>query len=478
MPDSGLAEEFLEGEFYGVVRENTVALLFAIALQGIATGILRNYRYRHTPRPPLVRGSSARLVGVEEELRLSSLALDNNHASGPLASGSSGHDSDLDEDETEQNEGTAAVMFCSIGLAAALSGLLLLLATNLFREIVSQTLIERFWSYSFMACAISLYGLMPFCYLFLEANGTTFIARMKESLQTACLFWILGAGLVYILTRLLGAEAFMDSHPWLSALNILTSFVCMFFCALVTPQGAASLFRYAASLALPLDHRTKTTCLITQHELDIMVLENQMHTLRESIVKPRRPSAPQRDEDVELETTKLRISTLRQEIVQLRQVEDQNPLARLLLVAIFFLLNSMGWVTVMLRITASLMNHVLSSNLRPWGVGEPQPPPQWWPVTEPIALGFFSVSTIVGFFQRVPQLQLRRHKTPAPRMVASISLVLLITMALPLICRALGISIVAYGPYANVPLIRNHPWLASSYKAFMLWQLGPARTLL
>ncbi|KAJ3166661.1 hypothetical protein HDU88_003144 [Geranomyces variabilis] len=455
-------------EFYSALRENTVVMLVGLPLLGIAAAVLRRYRFQPTiakpARPPNSRRAPAGLSSSETSLH------NNERLNQTVES-----DQDVDADEELQGA-SAAALFCSIALASALGGFLLLQVTSIFRELVAPSLVERFWHYSFISSSISLYGLMPLAYLFLEANSTTWFAKFKESLQVASLLWTLEIGLVYILTRLFGVEVFMESHPWLSALNIVTSLPCGLLCGLATPRGAAALFRSVSSVALPLDHRKQISLLITERDFEIMSLENRQHVLQSTAKASKKQSAAHAHSvDEELAAANQRILTLQCEIKQLKAVREQNPIARGFMIFTLLALELLGWVAVMVRITASLADHVLGANVRPWNAGTS--PPAWWRTSEYVALAFFSVSTTVGFYQLIPQLRLRPHKTPSRHMVGNIVLLLLVSMSLPLICRSLGIATLAYGPYAELPLFKNHPWAMSVYKAVTLWLLGPARTL-
>ncbi|KAJ3019673.1 hypothetical protein HKX48_001916 [Thoreauomyces humboldtii] len=445
-----LPEGLPEGGFYGSVRENTVVLLFSLPALAAASTVIRRYKHRGNVPPPrrLSRTLLPGTTAAEQQSYLESI-----------------------EGPDDDDEVATALVFCSVGLAAALSGLVLLLVTSAFQDMVAPTLLQRFWNCSFIASSVSLYGLMPFCYLYLEANGTTWFAKTKECLQVASLFWTLGLGFVYVTTRLLGVEALMESHPWLSALNILTSIPCGLLCAVATPKGGAAIFRFSASIALPLNHRTQITGQIAEREFDIMALENEAHALA-TLAPATTSTAEAHAHEVEMLT--LRIAVLRKDIFDLRREEQKDPLVRVAIVLVLFSLASIGWIAVMLRITLSLADHVLSSSLRPWGPDEL--PPKWWTVSESVALAYFSIATTVGIYQLVPKLRLQAHGTPTRHIVGNITLLLLISMALPLVSRALGVASSAYGPYAEVPLFRNHPWAMSCMKAVGIWLLGPART--
>ncbi|KAI8825974.1 uncharacterized protein EV422DRAFT_503316 [Fimicolochytrium jonesii] len=409
-------------------------------------------------------------------------------------------ESDVDDDEMSQQP-VVAFLLCSMGLASALSALSLLPITVAFVRMMPRSLLERFWNYSFTACSISLYGIMPYCYLLLEANGRTWFARTKESLQTAVLFWLLGVGFIYSTTRILGVQAFMESHPYMSALNILVSLPCGLVCGFATPYGVSEIFGMTSAYALPLNHRTQIASQITELEFEIMALENQLHTSssstttnnttrRKSSIFPsstrsRSSSPAPRNSITSPDDRALRtqIKSLTTKIALLRKTQELNPFIRLLLVGLSYGIYITCFLSVMLRILLSLANNVLtSSSIRLWGfstvdvnvVGEP--PPLWWVLTEFLGSAFFTVATVVGFYALVPQIKLRPYRTTARHLIANVMLLLVVAIALPLICRALGVADTAFGPYAEVPLFSQRPWAMATYKVVMLWLLGLPRT--
>lgn len=135
-----MQDETSQDEFYGAVRENTVALLSALALQGAASAILRRYRFRRRNRSPLGgrvdKPPPNSNGGNIESLAQANGCLDTCETDTHLRD-------DVDYEEDELSDASIGVLFCSAGLAAALGELLLLPLTAALESFVERSMLER-----------------------------------------------------------------------------------------------------------------------------------------------------------------------------------------------------------------------------------------------------------------------------------------------------------------------------------------------
>ncbi|KAJ3187739.1 hypothetical protein HDU85_006132 [Gaertneriomyces sp. JEL0708] len=311
----------------------------------------------------------------------------------------------------------------------------------------------------------------------MEAHGSTIFAKSKECLKVVGLIWMLGVGLIYIVSKHLGLEHIMSSHPWITALNIFISLPCALLCGLATPRGVIVIFRWTTNLALPLDHKRRLGDAISHLEFEIMALDNRLYNMQNAKPLPTTwPRAKSLEKmspnDIDnLEDIPARIACLSAELEVLRKQQAAHPGLRLVGVALLLSFEVLGWVCVLTRMVSSLTRALVSENLLSYAILDPLP--TWWSATEVVALVYFVLATAVGFHRLARTLILKPHATPARHIIGNISLLLVLSTSLPLVCGYLGLTcVMQHGPYQDLALLSRHPWALCLYKALMIWLIA------
>ncbi|KAI9094066.1 hypothetical protein DFS34DRAFT_696401 [Phlyctochytrium arcticum] len=459
--------------FSEAVRENILALLAGILMMAISGWLVSYFRY-HRPSP--------RRDDVQVNLtRSDDLRDDNDAFQSPYQKEAERRVVVCESDEEDElTESSLGVLFCCLGLATALGNLAIVPTTAALSWWMGPSILHRFWNYSSIAASFSLYALMPFCYFFLEANGTRWSSKTKESLKVLALFWLLVASLIYIMTRSLGVGELLESHPWLSALNIFTSIPGGIAALFAVPRGIVYMYHWTAQWTIPLNHREQIRNLITEKEFEIMALDNKLHDGQqqqrpESVLLRRRSAQQQQPPQENLEEIARKISILRKDIKSLHRSANAHPLVRIILVSLAYLLTTAGLVGALMKLVSRLF-HSVATHRAP--SSSPKMALFWWTLLEPVAVLFFTLTAVIGFFRLTPRLGLSPRKTTARHLIGSIMLLLAVSIILPIVTQSLGISTFEPGLTVELGFLHTRSWILPVYRVVMIWSIiSMGRTL-
>ena len=266
--------------------------------------------------------------------------------------------------------------------------------------------------------------------------------------------------MVYVTIRTFGVQGFVERHPTLLVLTVLTSLPSVVICAIAAPKGVTTFFEIATKLILPLNHREIVTNKLTELQLEAMTLENKLHS-----GSPRKKGTG---------SMRRQLAELRSERGRWQKELRKSPVGRIVVAAILVAVNSAGWITVMARIAWSLVKPVLGDTFLQFHAL----PRTVWLISEVVAAIYFEIAILFGLCHNFPSLLLRplaQGGISPRRMIVNILVLLVISVSLPLISRILGLtSLEVVGPYSDFAFLGRHPIWTSCYKAAFLMLLGMA----
>jgi len=159
--------------------------------------------------------------------------------------------------------------------------ILLLYPDNYYMQWLNDSLIQGLWNYVFLFSNISLFILLPFAHFFTESEGfgsrRGIMSRLNETLILLLLLFVLVLGLTYIISGLIGYSDIalinlLKLWNYLPFLYSCVSFLGVLLLLLSTPLGFARLFSVLGELIVkPQFLRTiKEECeMITFEEMDL-----------------------------------------------------------------------------------------------------------------------------------------------------------------------------------------------------------------
>ncbi|WAR05249.1 LMBR1-like protein, partial [Mya arenaria] len=333
-----------------------------------------------------------------------------------------------------------ALWLCTFTLAVSVGAVLLLPISILSNEVLlnhphsyyvqwlNTSLIHRLWNYVFLFSNTALFVFMPFAYFFTESEGFTgtkgICARVKETLVMLVLLATCVMGLFWSSLAMFGAD---DHH------NKKTLAVC-------TPVGFFSMFTFMGQLI-------------------------------------QRPQFL-RDIDEELHTYKLQEGSLRTKLkTQIQNSRDGREKRRRFsrlhsLLYPFLMLISLGLTVVIVFMVAQNMFQLLVGikalpvAAKEMSLGITSLSALGWPgsILETVLILYLMSSSVVGFyslpvFRRITPHQ---HDTSMLFIILNCSVLLILSSALPVLSRTLGIT--------NFDLVGDFgtmDWLGNFYIIFI-----------
>uniref|UniRef100_A0A0A9XLD6 Protein LMBR1L n=4 Tax=Lygus hesperus TaxID=30085 RepID=A0A0A9XLD6_LYGHE len=337
---------------------------------------------------------------------------------------------------------------------------------------LNHSLIQGIWNLVFLFSNVSLFGLLPFAYLFTESEGLTGCKRgVKSRIYETCTVLMLLAFMVFGLTYVI-ATLTDDEHSSLEfdsfGMNYLPFlYSCISFCGVLvllisTPLGFTSLFgivsRYLVKPQFLLN--VEAEYYKSQMEEDLLKrrLANAIQSGK-SYLRPE-PMTIGLDDPDEISIFGLQNgalqSTLQKKLKDIQsrraQLEKQKitssfqrnivyPIAMLALLALtvvtvlIVLVNSLQLLIGVKALPKSTAQFTLGlTSLSKLGtVGA---------VVEVLVIFYLVVTSCVGLYS-VPflkHLRPRKHKTPLSILISNCALLLILSSALPLLARTLGIT--------------------------------------
>ncbi|XP_024085231.1 protein Lilipod isoform X2 [Cimex lectularius] len=351
---------------------------------------------------------------------------------------------------------------------------LLLYPKSYYVKWLNHSLIQGIWNLVFLFSNVSLFGLLPFAYLFTESEGLSGYRRsVKSRIYETCTVLVLLIfivfGLTYVISALLdpnesGYFAFQNfSTYYLPFLYSCISFLGVILQLIFTPLGFISLFGIVSrSLVKPqFLHNIKEEYYKTLMEEDLLKRRIKLVSMTgKSYIKPEPMSPALLENEEDASVLGLKNGALQtglkerlESVIQRRDVLQKQkatstfrrniiyPMAMLVLfvltiITIFLVLvNSIMLligVKALPKSTAQFTLGITSlSKLGPLGA-----------TIEVVVIFYLAVTSCVGLYS-VPflkRLRPRRAKTPLSLLIANCALLLILSSALPLLARILGIT--------------------------------------
>ncbi|XP_064397509.1 limb region 1 homolog-like protein isoform X2 [Halichondria panicea] len=404
-----LEDQQRQREFYSHVRETIISLLVLLLLYLFSYGLVSRYK-RHKSREDCYSG---------------------------------------EEDATVYRITT---WLCSFSLCVSLGSALLLPMSIVGNEVLvhyphsyyvqwlNTSLIRGLWNMVFLGSNVSLFLLLPFAYFFTESEGLAgskkgVMSRITETALLLCLLGVMAALLAGLLSSFLSGE---ESEWWWSALPLLYSLVSMLgvlVACLVTPLGFSALFTLLGEvITRPMLHGH------VEERIDELKFEEAALQRRHRIVNGMVAKQPATVEDS--------LNKLQAERRSLERRLRSSPWERNLVYPLCFL----GMLGLSLLALLLVLANTLSLLLDPTSVHNSveyllgyQSTSQLGAVgacVEVVLIVYLMCASVVGVYStpRLNNLLPKIHDTPMTKVIANCALLLMLSSALPLLSKTLGIT--------------------------------------
>ena len=382
-------------------------------------------------------------------------------------------------DNSESDNGEATVHrislgMCTFALTVAVGAALLLPISILSNEILllypssyyvkwlNSSLISGLWNHVFLFSNVSIFILLPFAYFFSESEGIGqqgLIGRVYEAFVVQLLLAVMVLGMAFILCALIdksqsAVELFFNVCNYLPFLYSCVSFLGVVLLLLCTPLGFARLFTVLGKIIIKPNFLSDVN-----DEYYAVVFEESC--LRQRIEKKCQSQSQLKELDAEL-------SELVQRRHLLNHQRRSSPVLRRLVYPL-------AMVLLLALTTAALLN-VLQNTLQllvgikalplstrehfPLGLSSLSKLGIIGALIEVALICYLMAASTVGLYT-LPFLSGMRpvvKKTPLTQLIVNCGLVLVLSSALPLLSRILGIS--------NFDLLGNYgriEWLGNFY---------------
>ena len=391
----------------------------------------------------------------------------------------------LHSDKDEDLEGKGEVMVrrvslgvCTFALTVSVGAALLLPISVLSNEILllypssyyvkwlNSSLISGLWNHVFLFSNLSIFVLLPFAYFFSESEGIGgqqgLVGRIYEAFIVQTLLAVIVLGMAFVLCALVdksqsAVELFFDVWNYLPFLYSCLSFLGVVLLLLCTPLGFARLFTVLGQVIV------KPNFLSDVNDEYYAVLFEES-CLRKKYDSPHKQlgDGSHRDE-IEGRLRNLEIRRL-----QLNQQRLSSPILRRLVYPLAMVLLLVLTTTALLNVvqnTLQLLVGIKSLPLSTSGQGTLGLTSLTklgvvGALIEVALIGYLMAASTVGLYT-LPFLRAIRptaRATPLTRLIVNCGLVLVLSSALPLLSRILGIS--------NFDLLGNYgriEWLGNFY---------------
>ncbi|XP_052807100.1 limb region 1 protein homolog isoform X2 [Mya arenaria] len=385
-----------------------------------------------------------------------------------------------------------ALWLCTFTLAVSVGAVLLLPISILSNEVLlnhphsyyvqwlNTSLIHRLWNYVFLFSNTALFVFMPFAYFFTESEGFTgtkgICARVKETLVMLVLLATCVMGLFWSSLAMFGAD---DHHNkktladvwtvYLPMLYSVISFLGVLLLLLCTPVGFFSMFTFMGQLI--------------QRPQFLRDIDEELHTykLQEGSLRTKLKTQIQNSRDGRVQGTisnghasQTELENQLQEVeYDIQELEKRRRFSRLhSLLYPFLMLISLGLTVVIVFMVAQNMFQLLVGikalpvAAKEMSLGITSLSALGWPgsILETVLILYLMSSSVVGFyslpvFRRITPHQ---HDTSMLFIILNCSVLLILSSALPVLSRTLGIT--------NFDLVGDFgtmDWLGNFYIIFI-----------
>ncbi|XP_078036427.1 LMBR1-like protein lilipod [Augochlora pura] len=396
-------------------------------------------------------------------------------------------------DEDEATVYRISLWLCTVALAVSVGATLLLPVSIASNEVLilypnsyyvkwlNSSLIQGLWNHVFLFSNLSLFVFLPFAYLFTESEGFVgyrkgVMARVYETVTVLCLLGTLVLGMTYVLSALIDHQK-SSLHTllnlwtyYLPFLYSCVSFVGVVMLLLCTPVGFVRLFGVVGSFLVKPQFLKNLDEEFFAYRLEEECIRRRLEHAKatgKSYVSPVPMSIPACSilEDDELLNVNPSLMCLRngalqrglsqrlEDIQKRRKVLDQQrrtwwvrrtllyPLAMLALLilstatALLAVQNTLELLIGIKALPLSTRQFTLGisslSKLGPIGA-----------TVEVAVILYLAATSAIGLYALpgVRRVQPRFHSTPLTHLIANCALLLVLSSALPLLSRILGMT--------------------------------------
>ncbi|XP_071443532.1 protein Lilipod [Hetaerina americana] len=379
-------------------------------------------------------------------------------------------------DEDEATVSKISILLCTISLAVSVGAVLLLPMSIAGNEVLllypksyyvkwlNTSLVQGLWNYIFLFSNLSLFVLLPFAYLFTESEGFTgyrkgIMARVYETFTILSLLAVLVAGMTYIMSALIDKDQSAISallslwSYYLPFLYSCISFLGVLMLLLCTPLGFVHLFAVVGKFLV----KPQFMCDLSEEYYVAVFDEDYLRrklaecsTLLSSSAVPVEEgvlSSAKLDDlktkfEIELKKAEAhRIILDRQQRTSYLQRNLVYPVAMLLLLVLTSItvltvaLNTLGLLVGIKALPLGTQQLVLGmtslSSLGPAGAA-----------LEVVLIFYLAATSSVGLYTlpMVSRVQPTYGATPLPHLILNCAITLVLSSALPLLARILGIT--------------------------------------
>ena len=397
-------------------------------------------------------------------------------------------------DEDEATVYRISLWLCTVALAVSVGATLLLPVSIASNEVLilypnsyyvkwlNSSLIQGLWNHVFLFSNLSLFVFLPFAYLFTESEGFVgyrkgVMARVYETVTVLCLLGTLVLGITYVLSALIDYQK-SSLHTllnlwsyYLPFLYSCVSFVGVVMLLLCTPMGFVRLFGVVGSFLVKPQFLKNLDEEFFAYRLEEDCIQRRLQHAKatgKSYVSPVPMSIPAYGsvlEDDELLSVNPSLMCLRngalqrglsqrlEDVQNRRRILDQQrrtwwvrrtllyPLAMLALLmlstatALLAVQNTIELLIGIKALPLSTRQFTLGisslSKLGPIGA-----------TVEVAVILYLAVTSAIGLYTLpgVRSVQPRFHSTPLTHLIANCALLLVLSSALPLLSRILGMT--------------------------------------
>lgn len=385
----------------------------------------------------------------------------------------------LSTDDEEATVYTVSVCLCSVSLSVSLGAALLLpfsIASNeilnlypnsFYIQWLNHSLVQGLWNNVFLFSNVSMFILLPFSYLFTESEGLYcrkgFKARLTETLLVLGLLFLVILGISHILSTQFSRKD--SSLNYLPFLYSCLSFVGVHMLLVCTPFGVIKLFEVMSDVLVKPGFLRDLN-----EEFWVALLEENCVSRRltrakatgKSYLQPAPMMLLKHTDEIHDESELLHLvngalqSGLGEKLTQVRKKKDildlqrqSSPLQRnLVYPAAMVLLLALTLVTVLLVVSNSLglligINALpLSTQQFTLGLSSISALGTLGAGVQTIIILYLIVVSTIGFYSlpKLRWLRPRPKQTPLTYIIANCYCLLLLTSALPVLARMLGVT--------------------------------------
>ncbi|XP_014215184.1 protein Lilipod [Copidosoma floridanum] len=407
----------------------------------------------------------------------------------------------LTTDEDEATVYRVSMCLCAVALAVSIGATLLLPISIAGNEILilypnsyyvkwlNSSLVQGLWELVFLFSNVSLFALLPFAYLFTESEGFVgyrkgIMARVYETVVVLCLLGAMVLGMTYILSAILDRQK-SSLHTLLSLwsyylpfLYSCVSFVGVVMLLLCTPIGFVRLFGVVGSFLVKPQFLKNLDDEFFAYKLEEDCIKRRLDHAKatgKSYVSPVPMSQPGTDnlapdaDDDDCDEVSLRpnpgLMCLRngalqrglaqrlEEIKTRRQQLDEQRRTRwvrrtllyptaMLALLVFSTATALLALQNTLQLLVGIKALPLSTSKFTLGISSLSKLGPIGATLEVAMILYMAVTSAVGLYT-LPGVRLvrpRLHSTPLTHVIANCALLLVLSSALPLLARIIGVT--------------------------------------